>query len=101
MVHKIVGSEENGINFYLNGICLFNDRYIFCASAQERIYEFDLISNKKTSSLNSNNYITDNHNNHKRYYMLSIKTIDINNKKIMISHSDRGLIELWEYEDKL
>lgn len=98
MAYKIKGWKIEEDVHYLNGLCLLNDQYILGASSEEKIKIFDLNTNNIIYSFQSkyiyNDFIMHSH-------LLSIKTNGIKNKKFLISHSNNGLIELWEYEIKI
>ena len=98
MAYKIKGWEIEGDARYLNGLCLLNDQYILGASCEGKIKIFDLNANHMIysfqSKYNDNDFVMHDQ-------LLSIKTIDIQNKKYLISHSEKGLIELWEYQIKI
>lgn len=92
MIYKIKGGNNNE---YLLGLCLISERYILVSCSDNFIMQFDLHSNKKVDSFKNhmvNNYFF-------RPYLLSLKTIDINNNKYLIIHSNNGTIGLFEKEN--
>ena len=54
------------------------------------IKEFNLVTKDLISSLNENSS--------QGYSIFTIKCYEINGKRFLISHSDKGLIEIWDEE---
>ena len=92
MIHKIKGGNNNE---YIIGLCLISERYIIAACSDDIIMQFDLHSNKMVDSFKNHQHLG---NNFLRSYLLTLKTIDINDNKYLIIHSNKGTIGLWEKE---
>ena len=92
MIHKIKGGNNNE---YIIGLCLISERYIIAACSDDIIMQFDLHSNKMVDSFKNHQHLG---NNFLRSYLLTLKTIDVNDNKYLIIHSNKGTIGLWEKE---
>ena len=85
LISKIKSSEQ-----WIIGLCLLSEKYILASSADGTIKEYDLDSNKLIHVLKRNVDEGDND------ILFCVKSININNKNYLVSHSYKGLIELWE-----
>ena len=89
--NKLISSIKTG-RLWIIGLCLLNEKYILVSSSDNTIKEFDLDSNQLVRSLKRNSDKENNMND----VLLGVKSININNKNYLVSHSNKGLIELWE-----
>ena len=87
--NKLISSIKSGQNWII-GLCLLNEKYILAASADGTIKEYDLDSNKLIHVLKRNMDEED------KDVLLGVKSINFNNKNYLVSHSNKGIIELWE-----
>lgn len=76
---------------WLIGLCLIKEKYILATCRDGNIKVFDLDKNKYIGSLSRENKEDD--------ILFCVKQVDIKNKSYLISHSNDGLIELWEKYD--
>jgi WD40 repeat protein len=86
---QLISRIESGEQWII-GLCLLNEKYILASSADGTIKEYDLDSNKLIHVLKRNVDEGDND------ILFCVKSININNKNYLVSHSYKGLIELWE-----
>lgn len=87
LISKIESSEK-----WIIGLCLLNEKFILASSADGTIKEYDLDSNKLVNSLKKDVDGEEEMNN----ILLGVKSINFNDKRYLVSHSNNGLIELWE-----
>jgi WD40 repeat protein len=86
-VSRIKSSEK-----WIIGLCLLNGKFILASSADGTIKEYDLDSNILIHSFKRNVDGEEKMND----ILLGVKSINFNNKNYLVSHSNNGLIELWE-----
>jgi WD40 repeat protein len=86
-VSRIKSSEK-----WIIGLCLLNGKFILASSADGTIKEYDLDSNILIHSFKRNIDGEEKMND----ILLGVKSINFNNKNYLVSHSNNGLIELWE-----
>ena len=88
--NKLISSIESGKEWII-GLCLLNEKYILASSADGTIKQYDLDSNNLINSLKGNINIEEDMD-----IILCVKNINFDNKDYLVSHSNNGLIELWE-----
>ena len=75
---------------WIFGLCLIDKKYLLAGCGDSTIKEFDLETNQLILTLNRNK--------NSYYELFAIKLYEINSKRYLISHSDDGMIEIWEEE---
>ena len=80
----------SGFKGWIFGLCLIDQKYLLAGCGDSTIKEFNLETNHLIFTLNRNK--------NSYYKLFKIKLYEISNKRYLISHSDDGMIEIWEEE---
>ena len=79
---------------WLIGLCQLNNQYILATCWDGNLKEFDLLSNTFVTSFKGNNI----ENNIEDNPLFTVKKFEIGGKMFLVSHSKKGIIQLWENE---
>ena len=82
------------VDKWLIGLCQLNNQYILATCWDGNLKEFDLLSNTFVTSFKGNN----NENNIEDNPLFTVKKFEIGGKIFLVSHSKKGIIQLWENE---
>ena len=80
----------SGFDGWLFGLCLIDQKYLLVGCGNGTIKEYNLDTNHLIYSLNGNSS--------SGFRIFTIKCYEINGKRFLISHSDKGLIDIWDEE---
>ena len=80
----------SGFQGWLVGLCLIDQKYLLAGCGDGNIKEFNLDTKNLIFTLNRDSVPNDR--------LFTIKFYEINSKRYLISHSDEGIIEIWEEE---